>query len=266
VSYYSFFPKSENPIKPVMRHLPHNTPAEDISDVLVSLGFDVVSVKQMTANRHSPPEESKIINLPLFLVTLSRTAKSQEIFRLSRFRTFLSGWRLIEPSATTASSLAMFGQTASSLPAASGAEAIIYTKIAARKEIHLPPQHAATVGWRKEKTPIPQIIEIADTRRMRCRRRIRRGHLELEGVLFQPHHFRHILRSGAPRKDRRTAAASDTSGGRSRRNGTQGPCGFNPTRTAKSRSVISGLKYKQFVFGQNVESSINGSTADNDRV
>jgi hypothetical protein len=67
----------------VIRHLPLNTPAEDISDGLVSLGFDVVSVKQMTATRRSPPEKSKITNLPLFLVTLPRTAKSQETFRLS---------------------------------------------------------------------------------------------------------------------------------------------------------------------------------------
>jgi hypothetical protein len=83
LSHYSFFPKSEKPVKAAIRHLSHNTPAEDISDGLVSLGFDVVSVKQMTAIRRSPPEESKIINLSLFLVTLSRTAKSQEIFRLS---------------------------------------------------------------------------------------------------------------------------------------------------------------------------------------
>jgi hypothetical protein len=66
----------------VIRDLPQNTPAEDISDGVVSLGFDVVSVKQMTATRRSPPEESKTINLPLFLVTLPRTTKSQEIFRL----------------------------------------------------------------------------------------------------------------------------------------------------------------------------------------
>jgi hypothetical protein len=75
LSYYSF-PKSEKPIKVVIRHLPYNTPAEDISDGLVSLGFDVVSVQQMIATRRSPPEEYRIINLPLFLVTLPRTAKS----------------------------------------------------------------------------------------------------------------------------------------------------------------------------------------------
>jgi hypothetical protein len=37
----------------------------------------------MTATRRSPLEESKIRNLLLFLITLPRTAKSQEIFRSS---------------------------------------------------------------------------------------------------------------------------------------------------------------------------------------
>jgi hypothetical protein len=66
LSYCSFFPKSEKPIKVVIHHLPPNAPAEDISDGLVSLVFDVVSIKQMTATRRSPLEESKIINLPCF--------------------------------------------------------------------------------------------------------------------------------------------------------------------------------------------------------
>jgi hypothetical protein len=80
--YYSFFfPKSEKPIKVVICNLAQTTPAGDISDGLVSLGFDVLSVKQMTATRRSSPEESKVI-LPLFLVTLPRMAKSQEIFCL----------------------------------------------------------------------------------------------------------------------------------------------------------------------------------------
>jgi hypothetical protein len=45
LSFFTFFPKSEKPIKAVIRHLPPNTPAEDICDGLVTLGFDVVSVK-----------------------------------------------------------------------------------------------------------------------------------------------------------------------------------------------------------------------------
>jgi hypothetical protein len=111
LSYYSFFPKSEKPLKTVIPHLPHNTPAEDISDGLVSPGLDVVSVKQMTATRPKPPEESKLINLPLFLVTLQRTAKSQENFRLSSLcyiaiREGLIEPRMLFPSARTASSSA----------------------------------------------------------------------------------------------------------------------------------------------------------------
>jgi hypothetical protein len=63
LAYYTFYPKSEKPIKAVIRHLPHN-PAEDISDALVSFGFDVISVKQITDTCRSPPEVSKTINLP----------------------------------------------------------------------------------------------------------------------------------------------------------------------------------------------------------
>jgi hypothetical protein len=69
LSYYSFYPKSEIPMKAVTRHLPHNTPAEDISDGLVSRGIDVISVKQMTATCPSPSDGSTTINLPLFLIT-----------------------------------------------------------------------------------------------------------------------------------------------------------------------------------------------------
>jgi hypothetical protein len=63
-----------------------------------------------------------------------------------------------------------------------------------------------------------------------------------KGALFQPHHSKHVLRGEAPRQDRGTVAASDTSGGsaRSRHNGTQAPCIPTPTQTACNRSVSSG--------------------------
>jgi hypothetical protein len=48
----------------------------------VSLGIDVISVKQMTATRRSPSEGSTTIKVPLFLLTMLRTAKSEHIFRL----------------------------------------------------------------------------------------------------------------------------------------------------------------------------------------
>jgi hypothetical protein len=46
--YFNFYPKSLKPVKAVIQHLPVSTPAEDISDGLVDLGFDVISVKQMS--------------------------------------------------------------------------------------------------------------------------------------------------------------------------------------------------------------------------
>jgi hypothetical protein len=83
LSYYTFYLKSEKPTKAVIYHLPHNTPAEGISDGLVSLGFDVISIKKMTATCRSSSDGSTNINLLPFLITLPRTAKSQEIFRLA---------------------------------------------------------------------------------------------------------------------------------------------------------------------------------------
>jgi hypothetical protein len=43
--HFTFFHKSENPIKGVIRQLPLNTPAQDISDGPIDLDFDIISVK-----------------------------------------------------------------------------------------------------------------------------------------------------------------------------------------------------------------------------
>jgi hypothetical protein len=56
LSYFTFLPKSEKPIKAVVRHLPSDTPAQDISDGLVDLVFDIISVRQMSAGRRSTSE------------------------------------------------------------------------------------------------------------------------------------------------------------------------------------------------------------------
>jgi hypothetical protein len=80
--YFTFFSKSEKPVKAVIRHLPMNTPAEDVSDGLVDEGFDVIRVKQMTTTRRSTTGPTNV-NLPLFLITLPRTPKSQDIFKLT---------------------------------------------------------------------------------------------------------------------------------------------------------------------------------------
>jgi hypothetical protein len=49
----------------------------------MSLGFNVISVKQMTTHRRSSAERTTTVSLPLFLITLPRTTKSQEMFNLT---------------------------------------------------------------------------------------------------------------------------------------------------------------------------------------
>jgi hypothetical protein len=84
LSYFTSHPKSLKPIKAVIRHLPTNTPADEIYEALTELGFEVISVKQMSSNRRAPPEGgSKSKKLPLFLITLPRNEKSQNIFKLT---------------------------------------------------------------------------------------------------------------------------------------------------------------------------------------
>jgi hypothetical protein len=43
--YFTFYPTSQEPKRTMIRHLPVSTPAKDISDGLVNLAFDVISVK-----------------------------------------------------------------------------------------------------------------------------------------------------------------------------------------------------------------------------
>lgn len=52
--YYTFHPKSEKAVKAVIRHLPDDTLAENISNALAAVRFSVVSVSQMMANRPEP--------------------------------------------------------------------------------------------------------------------------------------------------------------------------------------------------------------------
>jgi hypothetical protein len=53
-----------------------------MADGTVGLGFEVISVKQMSTARRSP-EGTTSINLPLFLLSLPRTTKSHNLVKLS---------------------------------------------------------------------------------------------------------------------------------------------------------------------------------------
>jgi hypothetical protein len=70
-------------MKAAIRHLPPDTPANDISNSLESLGFSVINVRQLTTNRRATNGSTHLENLAFFLVTLTRNVKSQEIFKLN---------------------------------------------------------------------------------------------------------------------------------------------------------------------------------------
>jgi hypothetical protein len=71
------------PIKAVIHHLLPDMPVEDISNNLEDLDFNVVNVRQMTATLRAPNGQTHVEPLPLFLVTLTKNIKSQEIFKLN---------------------------------------------------------------------------------------------------------------------------------------------------------------------------------------
>jgi hypothetical protein len=156
-------PKSQKPVKAVIRHLPPSTPAKDISEGLVNLGFDVISVEQMTTTRRSPSDETTR-NLPLFLITLSKTAKSQEIFKLSslcHISITVEPYRA-QTGLTQCHNCQQFGHVWANCrqpPRCMWCGGGHLHKEC--KETLLAHQHAATVGWRRERKPIPPTIGIA---------------------------------------------------------------------------------------------------------
>jgi hypothetical protein len=192
LSYYTFFPKSEKPIKPVTHHLHQNTPAEDISDGLVSLGFDVISVKQMTTTRRSHTEGASTSNIPLFLITLPRTSKSQDIFRLTglcHIAIKVEEYKA-QSGLTQCYNCQQFGHVWANckIPPLCGAGADTCTKNA-RKKGRLPLcQAAATASCWKVKTHTPPTLGAAGTKTQRTPKtttgRVFSSNLTTPGVSF----------------------------------------------------------------------------------
>jgi hypothetical protein len=56
--YFNFSPNSEKHIKAVIDHIPPDMPAEDISNSLEDLGFNVINMRQMTATRRAPVDKT----------------------------------------------------------------------------------------------------------------------------------------------------------------------------------------------------------------
>ena len=77
-----FHPKAEKPIKAVIRYLPGETPAEDIVNELLALGYKVDNVRQMTTTRQQAQGAVRRRTYHSSL-TLEREEKSQQIFKLT---------------------------------------------------------------------------------------------------------------------------------------------------------------------------------------
>jgi hypothetical protein len=82
--YFTVFLNSVRPIKAVIRHLPPDTPAEDISNGLESSDFIIINVRKMKANKRAPNEQTHMNLLLLFLVKLTRN-----IFKLNSLNDFV---------------------------------------------------------------------------------------------------------------------------------------------------------------------------------
>jgi hypothetical protein len=224
--FFTFFPKSEKPVKAVIRHLPLNTPAEDISDGLVSMDFDVISVKQMTTTRRNPPPEGTTTAiLPLFLITLTRTAKSQEIFRLKNLCYISNKVEAYKAKngLTQCHNCQQFGQVWAHCR--QPPRCLWCGGGNLHKEIPEKGDTASTPACCNCKLAEGEKAHRANYRvaampKRRCRKGRAREH---------PHHTRCLLRGGAPWQERGPAATrSSPSDGSSRRSTTEDHCAPTP--------------------------------------
>jgi hypothetical protein len=60
LQHFTFSTHSEKPIKAVIRHLPPDTSAEDISNSLEDLVFNVINVRQLMTNRRTPNGQTHV--------------------------------------------------------------------------------------------------------------------------------------------------------------------------------------------------------------
>jgi hypothetical protein len=169
LSYYTYNPESLEPGNAMIRHLPGETPAKDISNELVTLSFSVISVRQMTASKPQSQGSSQITNLSLFQVTSVRKEKSPEICKLNslsrvvvRVEAYRAQTGLIH--VITAKSSDMSGPTVSSPLDVYDVEAATSTKNVPKMAKNHQYQITATASWVKGKNLDPLTTAAATTR------------------------------------------------------------------------------------------------------
>jgi hypothetical protein len=83
IHFLALYSKADKTVKAVIRPLPGDTSAKDITVALHDIDYDVISVKQMTAKRSIPEGGVTRTSFPLFLVTLATNPKAPETFKLT---------------------------------------------------------------------------------------------------------------------------------------------------------------------------------------
>jgi hypothetical protein len=240
LSFYFFLPNSEKPIKSVIRHLPINTPAEDIAEGLVDLSFEVVSVRQQSTRRSLG---GKPVTLPLFLITLPRTTKSQKLLKLSNLSHIaikVEAYRSQNPLAQcyTCQKFGHVWANCKQPPRCLWCGGGHLHRDCPEKGKLFRNWHAVTANWRKERRHIPPTTAAAGMLRKKCaRRRNHRNHqkIKLEGCFLPTLEGQMYLRCSSQRPDLTTEA---TGGSRKRSRAPE-------AQTQGNRSVSSSYHCKQ---------------------
>jgi hypothetical protein len=152
----------------------------------------------MSSTRRSPPQGTQPRNFPLFLITLPRTTRSQEIFWLTALCHISIGvvaYRA-QNGLTQCHNCQQFGHVWANCkqpPRCLWCEAATYTKSAHREKTLPPLQLAATASWRREKSHTQQTVGVAGTRGRSCRGGRLREHPKLQrGGCFPPNSPRQV--------------------------------------------------------------------------
>jgi hypothetical protein len=160
----------------------------------VELGFDIISVKKMSTTRRS--QGSSSTSLPLFLLTILRSEKSQDVYKLTSLCYIAIKVELYKSqfALTQCHNCQQFGH----VPVACVVEVATSTGSAQKRVRKIQHRLAAIVSWQKEKDHIHQPTEAAATHRKRCVGRKFQGHLS------------HVWEESSPPPSRRLYRAKKT--------------------------------------------------------
>jgi hypothetical protein len=189
----------------------------------------------MTTTCRSPTEGASTKTLPLFLITLTRTAKSQKIIKLSNLchiSVRMEAYRA-QTGLAQCHNCQQFGHVwvnCRQPPRCLWCGGGHLHKECPKKGNSSSTPACCNCNLAEGRMPILPTTGAAATPRRSCKNGRCRGHQNLQrGVLFHPHHTRCLLRGGVPRQERESATTRSTSGdGSSQRSTTEGLCASSP--------------------------------------